>query len=201
MADFIVGLTGGIGSGKTTISNLFAKLGVNIIDADVIARDVVKPGSPALTAITHHFGQQILQNNGQLNRGLLRAIIFKNQNEKAWLNQLMHPLIRTAITNALKECPGSYCILSAPLLFENKLNAITNRDLVIDVSPTTQIKRTTGRDDVDEQQVQAIIDSQMARSERLALADDVIDNESSDLAQVKQKVAKLHQQYQTLARK
>ncbi len=201
MADFIVGLTGGIGSGKTTVSNFFAELGVNIVDADVIARAVVEPGSEALRKIASHFGEQILLANGELNRALLREKIFKNEQEKLWLNQLMHPLIRNAIIRALANCKGDYCILSAPLLFENKLNAITNRDLVVDVSPDTQIKRTSDRDNVSEQQVEAIIASQISRSERLALADDVIDNDSCDLAEIRQKVTELNQHYQALARK
>ncbi|WP_206485030.1 dephospho-CoA kinase [Thalassotalea sp. G2M2-11] len=201
MANYIVGLTGGIGSGKTTISRFFEQLGVTVVDADIIAREVVAKGKPALEKIAQHFGKEILLENGELNRALLREKIFHDAQEKAWLNQLMHPIIRQDILAALTQCSGDYCILSAPLLFENKLNEITNRNLVIDVSPASQIARTTKRDSVNQQQVEAIIASQISREQRLSLADDIIENESADLSQAKQQVVQLNAKYQNLAAK
>ncbi len=199
MAKFIVGLTGGIGSGKTTVSNMFMELGINIVDADIVAREVVQPNSPALTKIAVHFGQDILLADGQLNRSLLRTKIFADSNEKTWLNDLLHPLIRTNILSQLEQCSGDYCILSAPLLFENQLQKMVQRSLVIDVSEQTQVARTCQRDNTTEAEVCAIISSQISRENRLTLADDIINNEDSDLAKVNQQVLTLDKCYRQLA--
>jgi len=199
MAKYIVGLTGGIGSGKTTVSNMFLELGINIIDADVVAREVVQPNSSALNKIAQHFGQDILLADGQLNRSLLRSKIFANSDEKSWLNDLLHPLIRTNITTQLEHASGIYCILSAPLLFENQLHKMVQRSLVIDVSKQIQIARTCQRDNTNEAEVCAIINSQISREKRLALADDVLNNESNDLSEVKQRVLILDKSYRQLA--
>jgi len=199
MAKYIVGLTGGIGSGKTTVSNMFLELGINIIDADVVAREVVQPNSPALNKIAQHFGQDILLADGQLNRSLLRSKIFANSDEKSWLNDLLHPLIRTNIITQLEQASGKYCILSAPLLFENQLHKMVQRSLVIDVSKQIQIARTCQRDNTNEAEVCAIINSQISREKRLALADDVLNNESNDLSEVKQRVLILDKSYRQLA--
>lgn len=198
MKPLVVGLTGGIGSGKTTVSNLFASVGIKIIDADVIAREVVEPGTEALQQIAEHFGASILTPEGALNRQALRQRIFSNQTEKAWLDQLLHPRIREVIQHQLDEAQGPYCILSAPLLLENNLHALTDRVLVVDVSEETQIKRTTSRDGVSDAQIKAIIAAQIDRQSRLQAADDIIHNDGS-LASVKHQVEKLDACYRKLA--
>jgi len=201
MANFTVGLTGGIGSGKTTVSTLFFELGVEIVDADIIAREVVGPNTHALTLIAKHFGNEILLVNKQLNRALLRKRIFSNSKDKIWLNALLHPLIRESILNKIQASQGEYCILSAPLLIENNLQSLVNRILIIDVSVQTQLTRTTNRDDCDESIIQEIINSQINREQRLAAANDIIDNESSDLVSLRKSVSELHQQYLFLSQK
>ncbi|PCI62960.1 MAG: dephospho-CoA kinase [Gammaproteobacteria bacterium] len=199
MSNFIIGLTGGIGSGKTTIANMFAEFGIDLIDADIIARQVVAKNSPALDAIKEHFGTSIILNDGMLNRTKLRAEIFADEQKKQWLNQLLHPLIRQHILAEIDTSTSQYCLLVAPLLIENNLTAYVNRILVIDVSESCQIARTTLRDSNNAQQVQNIINSQLSRTKRLAVADDVIDNNTSNLQQVQQQVKLLHQQYLKLS--
>jgi dephospho-CoA kinase len=199
MAKYIVGLTGGIGSGKTTVSNMFAALGIEIIDADVIARQVVMPNSEALNKIAQHFGPTILLENGELNRSALRSKVFANDEDKQWLNALLHPLIRQSIVSALSAAAGKYCILSAPLLLENNLQVLVNTVLVVDVSVDTQLNRTCRRDNSNQQEVNAIINSQIKREKRLALADDIINNETADLEQVRAQVITLDKHYQTQA--
>jgi dephospho-CoA kinase len=201
MADFIIGLTGGIGSGKTTVSTLFSELGVEIVDADIIAREVVAPNTHALANIVEHFGSKILLSNKQLNRALLRECVFSNPKEKSWLNALLHPLIRENLLAQIQASQGEYCILSAPLLLENNLQTLVNRVLIIDVSEQTQVIRTTKRDQSSKRLIQEIINSQVNREQRLAAADDIIDNESSNLANLKKSVLELHQQYRLLSQR
>lgn len=195
MANFIVGLTGGIGSGKTTVTNIFSALGVDIIDADIIAREVVAKGSPALALISDHFGKNYIQDDGLLNRALLRQKIFSDDTEKLWLNNLLHPLIREHIVLQAQASLSPYCIVVAPLLIENNLTALVNRVLVIDVKESTQISRTTKRDSNSTAQIQAIINSQVTRQERQTYADDLLNNDDSSIAQLEQAVTKLHQSY------
>lgn len=198
MANYIVGLTGGIGCGKTTVSNLFQAYGVPVIDADIVARQVVAPDSPCLNAITEHFGPDILLENGELNRSLLRQKVFSNNEDKTWLNNLLHPAIRQRLLTELAEVQSSYAILVAPLLLENGLEQYVQRVLVIDVPESVQIARTLTRDNTSEQQVKAIIAAQLPRQERLKRADDIIINDSS-VADLASKVAALHQQYMQMA--
>lgn len=205
---FVVGLTGGIGSGKTTITNIFADFGIDIIDADIVAREVVEPGSKALSQIVDHFGKMFINDDGQLNRPLLRRHIFNNDENKQWLNNLLHPLIRQGMLHKLNASTSEYCILVAPLLIENKLDKLVNRVLVIDVSEKIQIERTTKRDPSSREEVQRIIKSQISREDRLAKADDIIDNNCNyhdfdEMAykHIKNCVIKLHQKYQQLAKK
>ncbi len=195
MSNFIIGLTGGIGSGKTTVTNIFAALNVDIIDADIIARDVVAKGSPALCAISEYFGKDFIQTNGQLNRALLRQRIFSNDTDKSWLNNLLHPLIREQIVLQAKSSSSPYCIVVAPLLIENNLIALVNRVLVIDVKESTQIARTTQRDSNSTEQVKAIIDSQVSRKVRQSHADDLLNNDDCSVASLKTSVAQLHKTY------
>lgn len=198
MASYIVGLTGGIGCGKTTISELFKAYGVPVIDADIVAREVVKPGSPCLSAIADHFGANILLDNGELNRSLLRQIVFTQVEEKAWLDNLLHPAIRQQILAELAAVNSAYAILVAPLLLENGLEQHVQRVLVIDVPESMQVSRTLTRDNTTEQQIRAIMAAQLPRQERLNRADDIITNDSS-VAELAPKVAALHQQYLQLA--
>jgi len=201
MKKFTVGLTGGIGSGKTTISDLFQELGVEIIDADVIAREIVEPKTPALNAIVDHFGKSILTTDNRLDRAQLRTIIFSSPDEKTWLNALLHPLIRLAIQQKIDLSIGNYCILSAPLLIENQLNKLSDHVLVVDVTEETQLKRTLQRDSSNQKEVAAIISSQISRIERQQAADDIINNESTDLNSLAEAVAKLHIKFESLSTK
>ncbi len=198
MANFVVGLTGGIGSGKTTVANLFAELGIDLVDADVVSREVVAKGTKGLAEIAQHFGGDILLENGELNRTALRDRIFNNPTEREWLNNLLHPIIRSEMLTQLQNSTSDYAILVVPLLFENGLDRLVNCTLVVDISPELQIQRTTLRDAVNAEQVQNIIASQASRDEKLSKADDVIDNQGS-ISALRSKVSALHNKYIKLA--
>ncbi|GHE95066.1 dephospho-CoA kinase [Thalassotalea profundi] len=195
MSNFIVGLSGGIGSGKTTVSDLFQRSGISVVDADIIARNVVKKGSDALTLIVNHFGQEYLTQESELDRAKLRTRIFSNESDKTWLNNLLHPLIRQQIIAALKQAPSEYCLLVAPLLLENQLEKLVDRVLIVDVNEATQIQRTLLRDSSNESEIQAIINSQISRKLRLQAADDIINNDNVSFDELAESVAKLHQKY------
>lgn len=200
MSNLIIGLTGGIGSGKTTVSNMFAALGITVVDADIVAREVVAIGSPALDKIATKFGNDILNADGSLNRTALREQIFSNEENEQWLNQLLHPIIRTSMLAQLSDTAGPYTILVAPLLFENKLESLVARTLVVDVPVEKQISRTLNRDQrSSEQVIKNIINSQIARTERLSKADDIIDNSHATIEQLTAKVKQLHQSYSALS--
>ena len=201
---YVVGLTGGIGSGKSTIAELFAELGVPIIDADLVARQVVEKGSPLLAEIAAHFGPEILLEDGALNRAALREKIFANETQKHWLNQLLHPAIRHEMLRQLAAQQAPYCIFMVPLLIENNLTALCQRILVIDVLEHTQVERAGQRDNNQVEQIKRIMQSQVSRQERLKYADDVINNNEdliANLPQLKQKVLDLHHLYLQLAEK
>ncbi|MFQ3277635.1 MAG: dephospho-CoA kinase [Colwellia sp.] len=200
MSKLVIGLTGGIGSGKTTLTNFFQQLGVEIIDADIIAREVVAVNSPALKKIALYFGKDYLQADGQLNRALLRRRIFSNDVDKKWLNKLLHPLIRSNIISQTKEAKSPYCILVAPLLIENNLLTMVNRVLVVDVSELTQITRTMTRDNISLQEVNAILISQTDRATRLKLANEVINNDNTPLDEIKNLVISLDKKYLALTK-
>lgn len=191
---WVLGLTGGIGSGKTTVSDLFASHGIKVVDADVIARHIVDKDTPALAAVTERYGEQALQQDGALNRAWLREKIFAEPDEKLWLNELTHPLIREQILEQLEAADSPYVILSAPLLVENNLTQFCDRVLVVDVSEQTQRERTLTRDNVSAEQIEQILAAQATRQERLDAADDVINNDGS-LQDLAPQVAKLHQDY------
>lgn len=195
---YTVALTGGIGSGKTTIANGFASLGVPLVDADIIARLVVEPHSPGLTAIHQHFGETILLPDGSLNRALLRDIIFKHKEEKAWLNQLLHPLIQQETQKQIQQIKAPYFIWVVPLLIENKLTHLADRVLVVDVTEEEQITRTMQRDNVSREHVLNILTAQASRQERLAAADDIIDNHDNN-QNITDVIKQLHQHYLELA--
>jgi len=195
---YTVALTGGIGSGKSTIAHAFAALGVPIIDADVIAREVVESGSAALRQIAERHGESILTAQGALNRARLREIIFRSPEEKAWLNNLLHPLINARTQQLKAQSIAPYVLWVVPLLVENGLQRQADRILVVDVDEATQLRRTIQRDGIDRQQAQNILSAQATRSARLAVADDVINNSGTPDEALPQ-VAALHQRYLALA--
>ncbi len=190
----IVGLTGGIGSGKTTVANLFAKQGIVLVDADIIAREVVEPDSEGLSAIIARHGHDILLQDSSLDRRKLRELVFNHPSEREWLNALLHPLIRQEMLKQLKQATSPYVILVVPLLFENGLDSLVNQTVLVDIPSALQITRTSQRDDVGEAQVQSIINSQMSREDKLVRADYVIDNQG-DLVQLEHQVMQLHKQF------
>ena len=173
---FIVGLTGGIGSGKTAVSDHLQSLGIDIVDADIASRTVVEPGQPALAKIAEHFGDDILLADQSLDRAALRQKIFSNPDDKQWLEALLHPLIAEEISYQLAKAQSPYAIFVSPLLLEAGQDAICDRILVVDVPEELQIARTTTRDNNDEAQVKRIIASQASRQQRLEKADDIIEN-------------------------
>ena len=194
MSTMIVGLTGGIGSGKSAAAELFAEQGIELVDTDLLAREVVEAGSPALNAIAEHFGDDLLDSSDNLDRSRLRALVFGDLEQKVWLEALLHPLIRALMTSRLDACKGPYCLLVSPLLLETNQAEAVDRVLVIDVSKDTQIARTLQRDGSSLETIEAIIEAQIARPDRLAHADDIINNES-DLASLANAVLEQHKQY------
>ncbi|QEW33559.1 dephospho-CoA kinase [Erwinia billingiae] len=195
---YTVALTGGIGSGKTTIANAFADRGVDIVDADVIARQVVEPGQPALAAIRQRFGADVMQSDGSLDRKALRQRIFTSEEDKTWLNALLHPLIQAETRRQLALTHSVWCLWVVPLLVENNLQHLANRVLVVDVDRETQLRRTIARDGISREQAEHILAAQVSRDQRLAVADDIIDNGGSPES-VTARVALLDQQYRQLA--
>ncbi|PIE44466.1 MAG: dephospho-CoA kinase [Gammaproteobacteria bacterium] len=195
---FILGVTGGIGSGKSSATDIFQSLGIDVVDADVVAREVVEPGSPALLKITEHFGPDILSEDGRLDRSRLREIVFADPDQKKWLEALLHPIIRERTLTQLDQSDSPYVILSSPLLLETNQRRLVNRVLLIDVPVELQISRTTKRDTVSEQQVKTIIAAQADRAYKTARADDIIINDTS-LADLRSQVERLHTHYLELA--
>ena len=175
----IIGLTGGIGSGKTAVSETFEKLGITVVDADLASRVVVEKGKPCLEEIAKHFGDNILNESGELNRAKLREIIFNSDSEKSWLESLLHPAIAEQIKDELNASKSPYTILVSPLLLETNQRDFCDKVLVVDVPIEIQMERTTKRDGVSKDQVKSIIKSQINRDERLQLADEIILNEGS----------------------
>ena len=175
----IIGLTGGIGSGKTAVSETFEKLGITVVDADLASRVVVEKGKPCLEEIAKHFGDDILNENDELNRAKLREIIFNSDSEKLWLESLLHPAIAEQIKDELNASKSPYTILVSPLLLETNQRDFCDKVLVVDVPIEIQMERTTKRDGVSKDQVKSIIKSQINRDERLKLADEIIINEGS----------------------
>lgn len=195
---YIVGLTGGIGSGKSAAAERFRALGIKVVDADVCARIVVEPNKPALKTIAEHFGSEILQADGTLDRAALRQKIFADEAERKWLEALLHPLIFEEMWSQLQSAPSPYAILESPLLIEAGQLAICQRVLVVDATEETQLARTTARDNNSVAQVKAIMAAQATRQQRNAKADDIVSNDG-DLASLHQAIDKLHQHYLSLA--
>ena len=194
----IVGLTGGIGSGKSEASKRFAKRGVLVVDADIVAREVVEPSSAALAQIAAHFGAEILDASGNLNRSKLREIIFSAPNEKQWLESLLHPIINANIRRQLKNSTSAYSILASPILLETQQFQLVDRILVIDTSEQHQLERASQRDKNNEGQIKAIMQTQLSRQERCARATDIIQNHGS-IDELDVQIEKLHQLYLELA--
>jgi dephospho-CoA kinase len=194
-----IGLTGGIASGKSTVAGLFAALGVPVIDADQIARDVVAPGSALLGRLVAHFGAGVLAAGGELDRRALRERIFAHPAQRAALEALMHPAIMAELRRRADAAGGAYQILSLPLLVEHNLRSSVDRVLLVDCAEALQLQRVQIRDGVTLAQARAVLDAQASRAARLALADDVIVNDGS-LDRVRRQVEVLHTRYGTLAR-
>ena len=190
----IVGLTGGIGSGKTAVSDLFQDLGITIVDADLASRVVVEKGREELNKIAEHFGEDILTSSGELDRAKLREIIFKSEEEKLWLESLLHPAIVSQIQKELDSSNSPYTILVSPLLLETDQKNFCSTVLVVDVPVETQIERTSKRDNVSEEQIKSIIASQIDRDSRLEQADEVILNDGS-IQSLESKVQELHKKF------
>lgn len=175
----IIGLTGGIGSGKSFVAAHFAKLGIRVVDADAVAREVVAKGEPALARIREHFGEDIVLPTGELDRRALRGIIFADPAEKKWLENLLHPIIRLRIVEQLQAATSPYAILESPLLLETDQHLLVEKIILVDVDEATQIARASARDGADAEQIKRIVASQMPRAEKLKKADFVIDNGGS----------------------
>ena len=193
----IIGLTGGIGSGKTAVSDGFESLGIDVVDADLASRVVVQKGKPCLLKIAQHFGEDILTKEAELDRAKLREIIFKSEEEKNWLESLLHPAIANQIQDELNASKSPYTILVSPLLLETNQQDFCSKVLAVDVPVETQVERTLKRDGVSKEQVQAIINSQISRNDRLNLADEVIVNDGT-LEDLEIAVKVLHEKFLSL---
>ncbi|MCB1921323.1 MAG: dephospho-CoA kinase [Candidatus Competibacteraceae bacterium] len=198
MRVLVVGLTGGIGSGKTAVSDRFALFGIPIIDTDLIARELVEPGQPALAEIAAEFGADCLDDQGRLDRGRLRKSVFVDDAGRRKLEGILHPRIRAVARDRIAALSAPYCLLVIPLLVETGMTDLVDRVLVVDAPEAEQIRRVMARDQVEEAQARRILASQARRDQRLALADNVLEN-SGDLAKLELPIAELHQHYLCLA--
>lgn len=193
-----IGLTGGIGSGKTTVANLFAARGAPVIDTDVIARELVEPGQPALAEIAARFGADLLDANGRLDRARLRERVFADTGKRQELEAILHPRIQTAMEHRAAQTDAPYVLLVIPLLFEAGWQDRVDRVLLVDVPENLQRARVAARDRLEPAQIDAILAAQAGREQRRAGADDIIDN-SGDAAALEPQVDVLHQRYMGLA--
>ncbi|WP_422132968.1 dephospho-CoA kinase [Endozoicomonas sp. ALD040] len=198
MSKLVIGVTGGIGSGKTAVTDYFSSLGITVVDADQASREVVEPGRPALQKIAERHGQDILTDEGTLDRRKLRDIIFNDDSERVWLEQLLHPLIRHQIIQELAASESPYTIIVSPLLVETDQHVLTDRILVVDVPEDIQLSRTMSRDGMGKEQTRAIMARQASRQQRLEKASDVVDN-SGSLEQLFQQLDEVHKTYMALA--
>ncbi|WP_461535482.1 dephospho-CoA kinase [Spongorhabdus nitratireducens] len=190
----IVGITGGIGSGKSAVTRYLETKGIAVVDADLAARVIVEPGRPVLGQLRQRYGDEVLLSDGNLNRPWLREKIFGDSDERKWVESVMHPEIRNEILRQLDDADSPYKVLVSPLLLETSQHEMVDRVLVVDVPETVQVERTTQRDSVPATQVEAILKAQASRQNRLDKADDVVDN-SLDLPALHQQVDKLHEKY------
>lgn len=192
-----VGLTGGVASGKTTVAEQFALLGAPVIDADQITRELMQPDTDITKEILKHFGATVKQADGSLNRRQLRQIIFSNETERRWLEKLLHPAVRHATGEKLKQIDTAYCIVMIPLLIETLPNPFIDRILVVDTPKETQLERLQQRDDLSLAQAEAMLSAQTDRETRLAHADDILVNDGN-LVYLKAQVQELHEKYLAL---
>ena len=191
-----IGLTGGIASGKTTVSDCFKKLGTKVIDADVISHEVTEPSGSAFEEILSEFGSEILDENGLINRKKMRAIIFDDQSQKKILEEIIHPKVRDEMFKRINKSDDHYLIVSVPLLVETGMNRIMDRTLLVDCSEDTQIKRLMHRDKITLNEARAILKNQASRSDRKKIADDLIVNEKNvTLIELENEVLELHKYY------
>lgn len=194
----IVGLTGGIGSGKSAASAWFEQQGICVVDADIVAREVVEAGSPVLQQLVAAFGDWVLLDNGELNRRALREHVFQDNAARQTLNSITHPAIRQSIIQQLEQATSPYVILVSPLLFESQQNQLTSRTLLIDASVELQIARASQRDGQSLEQIQSIIAAQMSREQKQNLADDIVLNDG-ELTHLYTKLRPLHLHYLALS--
>lgn len=194
-----VGLTGGIASGKSTVTEMFAEFGAPVIDTDVIAREIVAPGEPALEEIRHEFGDGVFDEAGELDRNAMRRIVFSDDDARRRLESILHPRIRELTFERAGSTGGDYQLIVVPLLVESPLRAFVDRVLVVDCDEGTQIRRLMARDTESEGQARRILAAQSTREERLAIADDIVRNDG-DLSETLNQVQALHQTYLRLAR-
>jgi dephospho-CoA kinase len=190
----VVGLTGGIGSGKSTVSAIFESQGIPVIDADQLAHQLVEPGQPALDEIHNTFGEACITSDGRLDRAFIRQRVFSNDSEKQRLEAILHPRIRNRILGWIAAIDSPYCIVVIPLLLEAGQTDLVDRILVVDTTETEQLKRVAARDRLTHNVILAIMDTQADRETRLAAADDIIEN-CSDMASLESQVKVLHSYY------
>jgi len=196
---FSVGLTGGIAAGKTTVSNLFAELGVPVVDTDIISRKLLEPGELAYNEVCAHFGDRISGPNDEIDRAKLRKIVFTNPDEKIWLENMLHPLIYQRSHDAILEhTKASYVLVVIPLLFETNFQALVDRILVVDCPPEVQLERLVKRDHIDEPLALEMLAQQLSNAARLARAHDIIDN-TANTTDLESQVEALHQLYLQLS--
>lgn len=195
-----VGLTGGIASGKSTVADMFAGLGAVLIDTDLIAREIVEPGQPALDEVGHEFGDTVINDQGELDRAQMRRIVFSDTDARRRLESILHPRIRSATIRQAEAAGGDYQLIVVPLLIDSPLKNFVDRVLVVDCDEKTQIRRLMARDAESEGQARRILAAQTTRQERLAIADDIVSNDG-DLTATLDQVQTLHEHYLSLARK
>lgn len=196
---FKVGLTGGVACGKSTVTELFHQLGATVIDADVIARNLLEKDTDSYHQVIAYFGGDVLLESGDIDRAWLRAQIFSDSNAKQALENIIHPQVRQQMLAAASECEAPYCILSIPLLVEAQMQNLVDRIVVVDADDKTQLSRLMARDNITETEAMSMLQSQCQRAQRLAVADDIIDN-SQSLDSLRPQVEQLHQQYLELAK-
>ncbi len=192
-----IGLTGGIGSGKSAACEIFSELGVPVIDADNIAHSLVKPGMPAFIEITKMFGNEVISSDGTLDRKLIRDKVFANEIDRKNLENILHPIVYREIAVQVETINSKYCIISVPLLLETNATKTVDRVLVIDVPRELQLERASNRDKTNKGDIDTIINSQILREDRLSAADDIVDNRG-DINDLREKICDLHEFYSSI---